>query len=89
MFVLFVSMFLYLLLFVVIPVAGIYIVSTKRFKDDLLRNYGGSEARINKIIKMVQIWLSLMLIIFLIKVFIRLFIDHDVKNLHNFLYNLF
>jgi hypothetical protein len=82
-------MFLYLLFFVVAPISGIYIAGTKRFKDDLLRNYGGSEARINKKVKMIQICISLMPILFLIKVLKRLFIDPDVKNLHDFLYNLF
>jgi hypothetical protein len=89
MFFLYVSLFLYLLFFIVAPIAGIYIAGTKRFKDDLLRGSGGSEAKINRKIKIIKVCLSLMPILFLIKVFIRLFIDSGVENLHDFLYNLF
>jgi hypothetical protein len=89
MFLLYVSMILYLLFYVIAPIAGIYIAGTKRFKDDLLRGNGKNEASINKKVKLIQISISLMPILFLIKVFKRLFIDSDVENLHDFLYNLF
>lgn len=89
MFFLYVSMFLYLLFFIIAPIAGIHIAGTKRFKDDLLRGNGKNEASVNKKVKMIQICLSLMPILFLIKVFKRLFIDSGVENLYDFLYNLF